>query len=298
MKEIYDKCWELREDANNIIFNQFDEFGNPIYHYHVTGRAIEEVADKLTNDYRITAYVSATGSAGTIAAGDYLRKLYPHLKVVATEAVQCPTLYMNGFGGHRIEGIGDKHVPWVHNVRNTDVVTAIDDEDCMRLLRFFNEEAGLQYMEQLGLSQDSAASMSLLGISSICNLLAAIKTAKYFELNEKDVIFTIFTDSVELYESRLIELRDSFGKYARDHALRDHAALLQEQRTDYFRELNYRDRKTIHNLKYYTWVEQQGKSYEEILEQWNPEYWEQIFEGEVGYFDELIEQMDAEIGLS
>ncbi|MBU1919571.1 pyridoxal-5-phosphate-dependent protein subunit beta, partial [bacterium] len=115
---------------------------------------------------------------------------------------------------------------------------------------------------------------------------------------EKDVIFTIFTDSVELYESRLIELRDSFGKYTRDHALRDHAALLQEQRTDYFRELNYRDRKTIHNLKYYTWVEQQGKSYEEILEQWNPEYWEQIFEGEVGYFDELIEQMDAEIGLS
>ncbi|MBU1919227.1 pyridoxal-phosphate dependent enzyme, partial [bacterium] len=193
VKEIYDKCWELREDANNIIFNQFDEFGNPIYHYHVTGRAIEEVADKLSEDYRITAYVSATGSAGTIAAGDYLRKLYPHLRVVATEAMQCPTLYMNGFGGHRIEGIGDKHVPWVHNVRNTDVVTAIDDEDCMRLLRFFNEEAGLQYMEQLGLSQDSAASMSLLGISSICNLLAAIKTAKYFELNEKDVIFTIFT---------------------------------------------------------------------------------------------------------
>lgn len=297
VKEIYDKCWELREDANNIIFNQFDEFGNPIYHYQVTGRAIEEVAQTLPANSRVAAYISATGSAGTIAAGDYLRKHYPHLKVVATEAVQCPTLYMNGFGGHRIEGIGDKHVPWVHNVRNTDVVAAIDDEDCMRLLRFFNEEAGVEYMQQLGISQGTAADMSLLGISSICNLLAAIKTAKYYELNEQDVIFTIFTDSVELYESRLSELHHAYGKYTRDNALRDHAAVLQGQRTDYFRELNYLDRKTVHNLKYYTWVEQQGKTYEEILEQWNPEYWEQIFEGEVDYFDELIEQMNAEIGL-
>ena len=297
VKEIYDKCWELREDDVNVIFNQFDEFGNPIYHYHITGRAIEEVAGTLSDEYRITSYVSATGSAGTIAAGDYLRKRYPHLKVVATEAVQCPTLFMNGFGGHRIEGIGDKHVPWVHNVRNTDVVAAIDDDDCMRLLRLFNDEAGLKYMEQLGVKPEHAEQMSLLGISSICNLLAAIKTAKYFDLDEKDVIFTVFTDSVELYESRLKELHDAFGQYHRDDAIRDYAGVLEGQKTDYFRELNYLDRKTIHNLKYYTWVEQQGKTYEEILEQWNPEYWEEIFEGEVDYFDELIEQMNAEIGL-
>ena len=68
-------------------------------------------------DSSLAAYISATGSAGTIAAGDYLRTKFPHLKVVASEALQCPTLLQNGFGGHRIEGIGDKHVPWIHNVR-------------------------------------------------------------------------------------------------------------------------------------------------------------------------------------
>jgi len=142
VKEIYDKCWELREDPTNVIFNQFDEFGNPIFHYTVTGPAIEEVHQSVCPGMRPAAFISATGSAGTIAAGDYLKKVHPDLKIVATEALQCPTLLMNGFGGHRIEGIGDKHVPWVHNARNTDCVAAIDDEDCMRVLRLFNEEAG------------------------------------------------------------------------------------------------------------------------------------------------------------
>jgi cysteine synthase A len=139
VKEIYDKCWEIRRTRPDcVIFNQFDEFGNASWHYNTTGRAIEEVFSLVKdNKNKLAAYVSATGSAGTIAAGDYLRTIVPGIKVVASEAKQCPTLLMNGFGGHRIEGIGDKHVPWIHNVRNTDVVTAIDDEDCMRILRLF-----------------------------------------------------------------------------------------------------------------------------------------------------------------
>ena len=131
---------ELKRDPANVIFNQFEEFGNPIFHYNVTGPAIAEVFDRLGGDgLRAAAYVSATGSAGTIAAGDFLKTKHRRLKIVAAEALQCPTLLRNGFGAHRIGGIGDKHVPWVHNVRNTDAVAAIDDEDCLRLARLFNE---------------------------------------------------------------------------------------------------------------------------------------------------------------
>ncbi|MBM4167421.1 MAG: pyridoxal-phosphate dependent enzyme [Ignavibacteria bacterium] len=292
VKEIYDKCWELKRDANNIIFNQFEEFGNPIWHYNVTGPAIEEVFRSLGKNSRASAYISATGSAGTIAAGDYLKKQFPHLKVVATEALQCPTLLMNGFGAHRIEGIGDKHIPWVHNAMNTDCVAAIDDEDCMRVLRLLNEDEGKKYLSSLGISAKENEQLSLLGISSICNLLAAIKTAKYFEFNENDVIFTIFTDSPDLYQSRLKELEEEHGKYSLLNAAKDHSAPLFHQSIDYYKELNYYDRKAIHNLKYFTWVEQQGKTYEEINAQWNEEYWRSLFEDEVKYFDELIENFN------
>jgi cysteine synthase A len=297
VKEIYDKCWELKKDPNNIIFNQFEEFGNPIWHYNVTGPAIEEVFQsfKMKNG-RASAFISATGSAGTIAAGDYLKKQYPHLKVVATEALQCPTLFMNGFGGHRIEGIGDKHVPWVHNVRNTDAVAAIDDEDCMRVLRLFNEDEGKKYLVSSGVVSGELEKLSLLGISSIANMLAAIKTAKYFELNEDDVIFTMFTDSADMYGSRVKELEKERGKYSLIEAAKDHAAPIAHQSIDYFKELTYLDRKAIHNLKYYTWIEQQGKTYEEILAQWDPEYWTSLFEEEVVYFDELIEEFNKQIG--
>jgi cysteine synthase len=298
VKEIYDKCHELRQDKHNVIFNQFDEFGNPIWHYNVTGPAIQEVFEGLKNKkLRAAAYISATGSAGTIAAGDYLKTLYPNLKTIATEARQCPTLYMNGFGGHRIEGIGDKHVPWVHNVRNTDAVAAIDDEDCMRLLRLFNQPAGAGYLRSLGVSTEIIEKLPLLGISSICNLLAAVKAAKYYELGPEDVIFTVFTDSAEMYGSRLQELAQERGAYAETQAVRDYEGPLAHQGDDWFRELDYRERKQVHNLKYYTWVEQQGKSYEEIQEQWDPEYWRALFEDEVGYFDRLIGEFNQEVGL-
>jgi len=294
VKEIYDKCWELRKDSANIIFNQFDEFGNPIWHYNVTGPAIEEVFQTLNGkNVRAAAYISATGSAGTIAAADFLKKQHPHLRVIATEALQCPTLSMNGFGGHRIEGIGDKHVPWVHNALNTDGVAAIDDEDCMRILRLFNEEEGKKYLMSLGISKAQVDKLSLLGISSISNLLSSIKTAKYFEMDGQDVVFTVFTDSVELYHSRVEELRKERGKYSTVQAAKDHAGPLAHQTIDYFKELTYYDRKAIHNLKYYTWVEQQGKTYDEINAQWDPEYWRELFEDEVGYFDKLIAEFNS-----
>ncbi len=293
VKEIYDKCWELRKDPTHIIFNQFDEFGNPIWHYNVTGPAIEELFNSIGKNSRLSAFISATGSAGTIAAGDYLKKYYPQLKIVAAEALQCPTLLMNGFGGHRIEGIGDKHVPWVHNVRNTDAIAAIDDEDCMKVFRLFNEEEGKNFLnKEFGVKSEN---LSLLGISGIANMLAAIKAAKYFELNENDIIFTIFTDSADMYRSRVKELEQSLGKYTLMQAAKDQAGPLLHQNIDFFKELTYYERKAIHNLKYYTWIEQQGKTYQEILEQWNPEYWVSLFEEEVIYFDELIEEFNKQV---
>jgi cysteine synthase len=318
VKEIYDKCWELKKNPLNIIFNQFEEFGNPIFHYNVTGPAMDEVFQELSGTgvspvssqratqethrrdacataLRAAAYISATGSAGTIAAGDYLKKQHPALKIVATEALQCPTLLQNGFGDHRIEGIGDKHIPWVHNVRNTDAVAAIDDEDCMKILRLFNEPAGQKHLASLGVQAKELESLPLLGISSICNLLAAIKTAKYFELTERDVIFTVFTDSTELYGSRVEELKHERGAYRAQDAIADFAGPLAHQSVDYFKELTYPERKAIHNLKYYTWVEQQGKTSAELTEQWNPEYWRALFEDEVAYFDQLIEAFNQQV---
>ncbi|MFN2128398.1 MAG: pyridoxal-phosphate dependent enzyme [Anaerolineales bacterium] len=193
VKEIYDKCWEIRDTRRDaVIFNQFDEFGNSVWHYAVTGSAIEEVYNQYKTDAsQLAAYVSATGSAGTIAAGDYLRTLVPNIKVVASEALQCPTLLMNGFGGHRIEGIGDKHVPWIHNVKNTDMVTAIDDEDCMQLLRLFNEKEGKNYLKNEGFDTEFVESLADIGISGIANILSAVKTAKYFEFTSEDIIITI-----------------------------------------------------------------------------------------------------------
>lgn len=296
VKEIYDKCNELAKDPTNFIFNQFAEFGNPIFHYNVTGRAIKEVFDKeiAGKSMRLSAYISATGSGGTIAAGDFLKKQHPELKIVAVEALQCPTLMMNGFGEHRIEGIGDKHIPWVHNVRNTDAVIAIDDEDSIRIMRLFNEKRGLNFLADKGVSKDALHQLSLLGISGICNLLAAIKTAKYYEMTAEDTIFTVFTDSMEMYGSRLEEYTEAYGKYTELQAAQDFGGPLAHQSIEYFKELGYYDRKAIHNLKYFTWIEQQGKDSKELVEQWNPEYWRSLLEDEIAYFDELITEFNAE----
>lgn len=299
VKEIYDKCHELEAESDEyLIFNQFDQFGNSIWHYEITGNTIDELFNQVKEkDQRLSAYVSATGSAGTIAAGDYLRKLYPQMKVLASEALQCPTLLMNGFGGHRIEGIGDKHVPWIHNSKNTDAVCAIDDEDPMRILRLFNEKKGHKLLETMGINQEIISRLPELGISSISNLISAIKLAKYYEYNENDVIFTIFTDSADLYQSRLKEMNDAWGSYNETQAAIDWNSVIKYQGIDYFKELNYYDKKAIHNLKYFTWVEQQGKDVDELNAQWYDEnYWDERF-SVVPEWDKLIEDFNKKVGL-
>ncbi len=296
VKEIYDMCWEIRKTRPEcVIFNQFEEFGNPVWHYHVTGHMIGEIFQSLGNDQRLAGFISATGSAGTIAAGDYLRTISPHIRVVAAEAQQCPTLYQFGFGGHRIEGIGDKHVPWIHNVRNTDMVAAIDDERCMSLFRLFNEPAGQEYLARR-MPSELVDQLPLLGISCICNLVTAIKTAKYYDMDGKDVLFICLTDSAELYQSRLEELNSTEGAYTTVNAEVDQARHLDAITTDWVRELTYADRKALHNFKYFTWVEQQGRSTDELRELWEPDFWDRTFD-QVHEWDKKIEEFNAATGV-
>ncbi|MBT8106834.1 MAG: pyridoxal-phosphate dependent enzyme [Gammaproteobacteria bacterium] len=298
VKEIYDKCHELERERGSdvVVFNQFAEFGNAIWHYHVTGSVIDEIfAANFGNGRRLSAWVSATGSAGTIAAGDYLRTRHPDLRVVATEALQCPTLLQFGFGEHRIEGIGDKHIPWIHNVRNTDFVAAVDDEQMMQLMRMFNEEAGHECLLREGVDEDMLASLPLLGISSLCNLVAAIKTARYYDMDARDVIFVPLTDAMNLYASRMQEMRESEGEYTARLADRHYARYLQGITPDYVRELNYAERKALHNFKYFTWVEQQGKSSDELRQLWDTDFWSQVFSADVvEEWDRLIEAFNGQ----
>ncbi len=300
VKEIYDKCWELRKTREDIvIFNQFEEFGNYLWHYHVTGHAMEEVLLRnMGPDAQMAGVVLATGSAGTLACGDYLKQKFPSCKIAAMEALQCPTMLLNGFGGHRIEGIGDKHIPWIHNVRNTDMIIAVDDERCLHLIRLFNEPAGQEYLLKQSVSEQSVGALPLLGISSVGNIVAAIQFAKYYELGRHDIVMTIFTDSMELYQSRLRELREMHGTYTRTHAIEDLHRHLRAISTDNMLELSHYDKKRIHHLKYYTWIEQQGRTVEELNRQWYdyPDYWHAI-QSKADDIDRLIDDFNRATGL-
>jgi cysteine synthase len=300
VKEIYDKCWELRKTRKDIvIFNQFDEFGNHLWHYDITGHAMEEVLTKeMKKQDRYAGVVLTTGSAGTIGCGDYLKRVFPASKIAAGEAWQCPTLLLNGFGGHRIEGIGDKHVPWIHDVRNTDMVIAADDENCVNIIRLFNEPVGRTYLQKQGVPKELTEKLDLIGISGVGNIVCSIKFAKWYELTGKDVVLTVLTDSMELYGSRIQEYREKYGAYTELDAARDYHRHLMALTTDRMMELGYWERKRVHNLKYYTWIEQQGRALDELNAQWYdyPGYWDRIH-AQVDDIDNLIREFNERTGL-
>jgi cysteine synthase len=300
VKEIFDKTWELKKTRDNVvIFNQFDEFGNHLWHYEVTGHAMEEVLSQvMSSKDNYAGVVLTTGSAGTLGCGDYMKEKYPTSKIAAGEALQCPTMLTNGFGAHRIEGIGDKHIPWIHNAKNTDMVIAVDDNNSMGIIRLFNESIGQKYLSKKGVPAEIIEKLSLMGISSVANMIMAIKFAKYYELTEKDIVLTVFTDSMELYGSRLKELEEEFGPYDEADAAIDFHRNLQALTTDYMQELTYQDRKRIHNLKYFTWIEQQEKDIEELDAQWYDyeNYWGGIHK-QTSKIDKLIREFNQKTGL-
>lgn len=301
VKEIFDKTWELKTTRDDVmIFNQFEEMGNHLWHYQVTGSAIAEAFELVKRDGdRLAGACFTSGSAGTIGCGDYLKEVYPEMKLAVGEALQCPTILNNGFGGHRIEGIGDKHIPWIHNVKNTDMVIDIDDEDSQRLIRLFNDPAGKEYLiKEAHVPEEVVEKLAYLGISGTANVLCAIKMAKYYEMTEHDVIATVLTDSIDMYGSRIKELEEQYGPYTMTSAAVDHNLHMLGLRTDNMEELTYVGRKRVHNLKYYTWVEQQGRTVEELNDLWyNPEKTWKGVHLQAKELDELINAFNEASGV-
>jgi len=301
VKEIFDKTWELKRTRDNVvILNQFGELGNHLWHYEVTGNAMEDIMVAEAGDKgRLAGICLTSGSAGTLGCGDFMKELYPNAKLAVGEALQCPTLLNNGFGGHRIEGIGDKHVPWIHNVKNTDMVIAIDDDDSLGMFRLFNEPEGQEYLRSIGVSKDLTDKLSWVGISGAANIISCIKFAKYYELTENDIVMTVLTDSAEMYQSRLKEMEaERDGEYKPLDAAVDYNRYIMGLRTDSMEELTYQSRKRIHNLKYYTWIEQQMYDLDELNEQWYDydNYWGRLHKM-TPELDKLIEQFNERTGL-
>ena len=301
VKEIYDRCHELEADPENVILNQFAEFGNYVVHFHATGRALERVFEQLyvaDPSLHLRAFVSATGSAGTIAAGDYLRERLGSL-TVAVEALGCPTLLLNGFGEHNIQGIGDKHVPLIHNVLATDLVAAVSDRATDRLGVLFGTELGRRHLaERRGVPAAVLEQLPSLGLSSICNVLGAIKTAKHLGFGPQDVVVTVATDGARMYESeRKLALAkyfpDGFDEVAASEVYGEH---LLGASTDHLRELTWEERNRLFNLGYFTWVEQQGVSLEDFQARREPEFWtrKQALAAE---WDALIDEFNARTGV-
>ena len=300
VKEIYDRCAELARDPDNVIFNQFAEFGNHLVHYLCTGRAAEKVIESLAKRQprlRARAFASATGSAGTIAAGDYLKEKLGSL-TVAVEALECPTMLANGFGEHNIQGIGDKHIPLIHNVMSTDVATAISDRATDRLNVLFQTAVGRAYLAgRRGVSDPVIEGLSSLGLSSICNILAAIKAARYYGWGPDDAVLTVATDGAAMYRTEADKYQaahfpDGLDDVGAGEIYGEH---LLGAATDNLLELSLRDRERIFNLGYYTWVEQQGVSLEEFTGRRHQKFWQEM-RTILPEWDHMIEELNGKTG--
>ncbi len=302
VKEIYDRCAELARDPRNVILNQFCEFGNHLAHYLCTGRALEEVfraVERTRPGLELAACVSATGSAGTIAAGDYLKERLG-ARIVAAEALECPTMLMNGFGEHNIQGIGDKHIPLIHNVTNTDIVTAISDRSTDALNVLFNTPAGRAHLARArGLEARLVDRLSHFGLSSICNVLAAIKTAKRLRLRAQQAIVTVATDGADLYASEAEKAIDKQfgGRFGEEEAARVFEEHLQGAGVEHLMVLDLMDRDRIFNLGYFTWVEQQGVALADFDVRRGQAFWRGLRDL-LPRWDERIRAFNRETGMA
>ena len=300
VKEIYDACNALARDPGNFVLNQFCEFGNHLGHFEVTGRALahvyEHVRHESGRELRLAAFVSATGSAGTIAAGDRLKRDHG-TRIVAVEALECPTMLENGFGEHNIQGIGDKHIPLIHNVMNTDVVVAVSDRSTDQLYAMFNSDDGLGHLaDRRGVPQRILATLRHFGLSSICNVLAAISTAKVLDLGADDALITVATDGAALYPSEYakISARDFGGGFTALDAAQVWGEHLANVTTAHTVELTERERTRIFNLGYYTWVEQQGTPFELFEARRQQSFWEGLRRF-LPVWDEMITDFNARV---
>jgi cysteine synthase A len=300
VKEIYDRCAELSRDPQNVIVNQFSEFGNYLVHYHCTGRALERVFGSLRRDepgLRLAAFVAATGSAGTIGAGDYLKSQHG-TKIAAVEAIECPTMLYNGYGEHNIQGIGDKHIPLIHNVMNTDVVVGVSDQSSDALNLLFNDSVGRDYLaRRQKIDPGLVKALDHFGLSGNANIIAAIKIAKHFELGSSDAVITIATDGAALYDSeRAAYLGRRYpGGFDEVHAGEIFGHHLEGISDDHLIELTHVDGRRVFNLGYYTWVEQQGISVEDFDRRKHSAFWTEL-QASIPAWDKLITDFNEDTG--
>ena len=301
VKEIYDRCAELAREPDTVILNQFAEFGNHLAHRMCTGPAVERVFEEMRAQdpsLRLRAFVSASGSAGTLGAGSHLHERFGSL-TVAVEALECPTLLYNGFGQHNIQGIGDKHVPLIHDVMGTDIVTAVSDRATDRLFFLFNTDAGREYLSgRRGVKPDVVDALRSFGLSSICNAVAAIKVAKRLRLGPSDVVATVATDGAAMYGSEVERLTPKhfpggFDAVAAGEVFGEH---LLGATDDHLLECTAGDRRRIFDLGYYTWVEQQGVSVEDFSARADRSFWDGLTDV-VPAWDALISDLNARTGV-
>ena len=295
VKEIYDACNELEKDKNNDIINQFDEYYNYATHRAITGSSFEKSFLKVKGDSNLQArfYVSASGSSGTLAAGDYLKQNL-NAKIAVVEATECPTLLYNGYGEHNIQGIGDKHVPLIHNVMNSDYVVGVSDEATNNLNLLFNTDEGREYLtNRRGLNKEFVGRLPEFGFSSIANIIASIKLAKKMKLTKDDAIITVATDGADLYETELAKTKKQFSKiYDQITCAEIFAKNFDAISIDHTLELSQIDKERIFNLGYYTWVEQQGKSLEEFENRRNQSFWDKHYKNMIS-LDEKIKEFNS-----
>jgi cysteine synthase A len=302
VKEIYDRCAELDREDDTVIFNQFSEFGNHVAHYALTGRAIETVVESMQAarpSLRLRAFVSATGSAGTIGAGDYLKERHASL-TVAVEARECPTMLRNGFGEHNIQGIGDKHIPLIHDVMATDLVIAISDRATDHLEVMFGSAAGREYLaRRRDVPDEILEALPSFGFSSLCNVLAAIRTAKYEGYGPDDVVATVATDGASMYATEIerILARDFPRGFDAVDAGETFGRFVLGAGTDDLLELDRVDRDRIFNLGYFTWVEQQGVPLDEFEARRRPEFWTET-RSILPVWDRLIDEFNERVGVA
>jgi cysteine synthase len=301
VKEIYDVCATLARDPANDVINQFAEFANYVVHRHCTGKAMEKIFAHVAGGKpaRLAAFVASTGSAGTLAAGDYLKEKFG-TRIVPVEPVECPTMLYNGYGAHNIQGIGDKHIPLIHNVMNSDMVVAVSDRATDDVNLLFNSEAGREYLKaRAGVPKALVDSLGAFGISSICNVLAAIKVARRLDLGADDVILTVATDSAALYASERAKVlaRDYSKGFDAAAAASTFGRHLSGLDGDHVCELDHRERRRIFNLGYFTWVEQQGVALADFDRRLDQGFWNGLADA-VPAWNELIAAFNRDAGLA
>jgi cysteine synthase len=297
VKEIYDRCRELAKDPTNVVLNQFAEFGNHLAHYRITGPAIEAVF-AAAGGKKLAAFVSASGSAGTLGAGDYLKDRHG-TRIVPVEALECPTMLYNGYGEHNIQGIGDKHIPLIHNATNSDDAVAISDRATDTLLLLFNTETGRRHLAAQGLDPELITGLANLGLSSIANVLAAVQVARHHRLGPDDTIVTVATDGAEMYGSEIerITKRDHPGGFGPGAAASSFSRFLAAGETGDFLELGDVGRRRIFNLGYYTWVEQQDVAFNQFEARRDQSWWRDL-RPYLDIWDQMITDFNERTGVA